>query len=98
MEQVEGYCGPAIWRGWVTYKINYNFKPDSLLGLFQPQLRNAGTGTRVNKTKLLHVRPLKNACKIIQMGAISGKYFSMTGRKLDSKNIPPQPLVKVQDK
>ena len=29
------YCGPARWQGWVTYK-NYNFKLDSLLGLFQP--------------------------------------------------------------
>ena len=61
-------------------------------------IQNAGTGTRVNKTKLLHARPLKTACKIIQMGAVSGKYFSMTGRKLDRKNIPTQPLVKVQDK
>jgi fibro-slime domain-containing protein len=61
-------------------------------------IQNAGTGTCINKTKLLHARPLKKACKIIQMGAVSGKYFSMTGRKLDRKNISPQPLVKVQDK
>jgi fibro-slime domain-containing protein len=59
-------------------------------------LQNTGTQSIVQKPQPLVIKPYEPAGLIIPMKSISGKYYSINGRKLVRKNVSTQPLIRGQ--